>query len=291
VGAYTADAVILRARDFQEADRLLTLYTLEEGKVTAKVRGARKPKSRLAGATLPLTHVQVMLWRGRSSIETLTQAVPKETFAPLREDVWRLAHASLVVEVVDFSTVERASSAEVFVALLETLALVAYGDAPEVAAYGFALRLLRAGGLLAPFDRCGECGRELAAGGAVFTTDCRMLCEDCGGGGAGAARAGAGADGGRRVGLPAAGEDGGASQVALRLRGDALQGLKLMMGGNPRALAALRLGAEAAAQVRMVVWDALGRQLERRPRSLDFLDTLAKVRAGQRSGEGPDARE
>jgi hypothetical protein len=70
--------------------------------------------------------------------------------------------------------------------------------------------------------------------------------------------------------------------LATRLRGDALQGLRLMLGGSPRAVGALRLEARALEQVRVVVWDSLSRQLERRPRFLDFLDTLAKTRAGSR---------
>jgi DNA repair protein RecO (recombination protein O) len=44
-----AEAVVLRRIDFGEADRLLTLYTREFGKLKAIAKGARKPQSRKTG--------------------------------------------------------------------------------------------------------------------------------------------------------------------------------------------------------------------------------------------------
>ncbi|MDD4753342.1 MAG: DNA repair protein RecO, partial [Desulfitobacteriaceae bacterium] len=46
---YSVEALILRARDYGEADKILTLYTREQGKVSAIAKGVRKPKSRLRG--------------------------------------------------------------------------------------------------------------------------------------------------------------------------------------------------------------------------------------------------
>lgn len=148
MSTYATEAVILRSRDFAEADRVVTLYTLAAGKVAAKVRGARRPGSRLGGVTMPLTHVDVALWRGRSSLESLVQVSPRDGFAPLRGDLRRMAYASLAVELVDLLTEERSPSPETYVALLEALTLVAYGEGPEVAAYSLAFRLLRSGGVL-----------------------------------------------------------------------------------------------------------------------------------------------
>ncbi len=266
MAAYTTEAVILRARDFGEADRLLTLYTLAEGKVTAKVRGARKAGSRLAGATLPLTQVEVMLWRGLSNIETLTQAVSKEGFSPLREDLWRLAQASLAVEMVDLLTEERVPSAETYVALLQTLTLIAYGEAPEVAGYSLALRLMREGGLLSRLDCCAVCGRgfwapdSAVAAGAVWPRAAEgPVCRQC------AARTGA---------------------AGLALGPDVMRVLTHMLEANPRALAALRLGRQLEPQVRALLWDALTGHLDRRPRSMDFVDTVAAARVGG----APDGR-
>ncbi len=248
MASYTTEAVILRARDFGEADRLLTLFTLTNGKVTAKVRGARKPKSRLAGATLPLTHAEVMLWQGRSNIHTLTQAVSRDAYAPLRDDLRRLALANLAAEMVDLLTEEGSPSSETYVALLQTMALIAYGEAPALAAYSLAFRMLRAAGLLAPLRRCADCGRALDAGRAIAWSAARaaFVCGEC------------------RPG----------DEPVARVRPDTLGVLGVLLEGSPRVLRALRVDDAVARQLRVVLWDSLNVHLDRRPRSLDFLDAL-----------------
>ena len=60
-----AEAVVLRHTDWGEADRLLTLYTREQGKVRAVAKGARKINSRKAGHLEPFTRVKLQLARGR----------------------------------------------------------------------------------------------------------------------------------------------------------------------------------------------------------------------------------
>ncbi|HBI26699.1 MAG TPA: DNA repair protein RecO, partial [Peptococcaceae bacterium] len=39
MGIYKAEAIVLRSMVYQEADRILTLFTREEGKVSAIARG------------------------------------------------------------------------------------------------------------------------------------------------------------------------------------------------------------------------------------------------------------
>ena len=46
------NAIILRSRDYKEADQLLTIYTREQGKMTVQVRGVKKTNSKLPGVSL-----------------------------------------------------------------------------------------------------------------------------------------------------------------------------------------------------------------------------------------------
>lgn len=286
MSTYTTEAVILRARDFGEADRLLILYTLAQGKVTAKVRGARKPKSRLAGATLPLTHSEVMLWRGRSSIQRLTQAVCQEGFGPLREDIRRLAHANLVVELTDLLTEEGVPSPDVFVGLLGSLSLIAFGERPQMAAFSFAWRMLAAAGLGAGFERCAACGRDELPAGEVLWLPGRAvpLCRRCVGAedgltagvSAGGVSVGSGGSGGGGSAGRGWGRDGG-GPAPIKLRPDTVKIIGELRAGNPRVVAALRPATAARQQLRMVLWDCLRVHLDRPPKSLAFLDSLEQV--------------
>ena len=80
------DAVILRHSDYGEADRLLTLFTREAGKLRAIAKGVRKMQSRKAGHLEPFTQVTLMLAQGHD-LWIVTQAEATELYQPLRESL------------------------------------------------------------------------------------------------------------------------------------------------------------------------------------------------------------
>ena len=94
-----AEGVILRHTDFGEADRLLTIFTRELGKVRVIAKGVRKARSRKAGHVEPFTHSQLQLARGRDLL-ILTQAETAEGYAALRENLILLGYASYVIELL-----------------------------------------------------------------------------------------------------------------------------------------------------------------------------------------------
>ena len=50
---YKTEGIVLKQMPLGEADRILTLYTTDQGKLRAVARGVRRPKSRLAGHLEP----------------------------------------------------------------------------------------------------------------------------------------------------------------------------------------------------------------------------------------------
>src|SRR5512144_1395276 len=99
------DAVVLRHSDWGEADRLLSLYTCEQGKLRAVAKGARKLRSRKAGHLEPFTRVVLMLARGRD-MWIVTQAETVDAYLPVREDLMRTAYAAYIIELLDRFTYE-----------------------------------------------------------------------------------------------------------------------------------------------------------------------------------------
>jgi DNA repair protein RecO (recombination protein O) len=59
VPLYTADALILRTYKIGEADRIVVFLTRDRGKKRGVAKGARRPRSRFAGALEPLTEARV----------------------------------------------------------------------------------------------------------------------------------------------------------------------------------------------------------------------------------------
>ena len=79
----TLNALVLREVRYKEADRILTLLTDTEGKITAKARGALRKSSRTAAATQQLTYAEMTLFGNRGRW-TVNEAAVKEPFEGLR---------------------------------------------------------------------------------------------------------------------------------------------------------------------------------------------------------------
>ena len=83
---YNTEGVVLKHMRLGEADRIITLYTPDRGKVRAVVKGARRAKSRKGGFLQPLTHVHVSIAEGRS-LDQVVEAETVASFRGVREDL------------------------------------------------------------------------------------------------------------------------------------------------------------------------------------------------------------
>ena len=176
-----ADAIVLRHSEWGEADRLLTLYTRELGKVRAIAKGARKMTSRKAGHIEPFTHVRLQLARGRDML-IVTQADTVDGYLPLREDLILTGQASYVLELLDRLTYEDETENPILFRLLtETLArLASRTDAWLVIRY-YEMRLLDGLGFRPQLFECSNCGREIVAEDQYFSFSAGgVICPSCG---------------------------------------------------------------------------------------------------------------
>src|SRR5205085_11169252 len=89
--AYSTEAVVLRSIRLGEADRVLHLYTEAHGRVGAVAKGVRKTMSRFGARLEPLSHVDLVLHRGRGELETVTAAQLVRPHREAREDYYRFS--------------------------------------------------------------------------------------------------------------------------------------------------------------------------------------------------------
>ena len=159
--SFRAEAVVLRHADYGEADRMLTLYTRQHGKLRALAKGARKSASRKAGHLEPFTHVSLQLARGRD-LPIVTQADTLDAYLPLRADLTRTAQASYVLELVDRLTYQdEIGNPALFRLLTETLSRLAAGKAAWPVIRFYEMRLLDGLGFRPRLFECANCGRGL----------------------------------------------------------------------------------------------------------------------------------
>ncbi len=135
-------AIVLRHADWGEADRLVTLYTREHGKLRAIAKGARKITSRKAGHLEPFTHVKLQLARGRD-LFIVTQAETLEAYQPLRESLELTGTASYLVELLDrFMYEEKSPNPTLFRLLADSLKRLADGGDIWLTVRYYEMRLL-----------------------------------------------------------------------------------------------------------------------------------------------------
>src|SRR5260370_34675507 len=110
---YPPEAVILRKVDYGEADRIMTLFTLERGKLPAIAKSVRKAKSRMSGQLDVFAHGRMMLAEGRN-MDVITQFQRLTDTTALAEDLVRSASAAIVAEVADKMLDERHAQPDLF---------------------------------------------------------------------------------------------------------------------------------------------------------------------------------
>ncbi|HXF83117.1 MAG TPA: DNA repair protein RecO, partial [bacterium] len=171
---YTAEGIVIRRANLGEADRVVTFYTRDHGKLAAAARGARRPGSRFAGRLELFTQLRLLLARGRT-LDIVSQAEVIEPFAAVRNDLGRLGAASLVAEVADRATAERDPQPALYRTLRAALAVIAAEDA-ALAALWFVARALVLTGYAPLVDRCAVCGRAIGPGAAFSSVLGGALC-------------------------------------------------------------------------------------------------------------------
>ena len=177
---YRSEAVVLRRLDLGEADRLLTIYTPDRGKLRVVAKGVRRPRSRKAGHLEPLTRVRLMLARGRE-LDIITQAESLELYPSLRDDLIRLGQASYAVELLDRFTVEDGESLRLYDLLVSTLDRLAAGNEPAIALRYYELRMLDLVGYRPELFKCLRCSDEIRPQDQFFSVALGgVLCPGCG---------------------------------------------------------------------------------------------------------------
>jgi DNA repair protein RecO (recombination protein O) len=154
------EAVVLRHVDWGEADRLLGLYTREQGKLRAVAKGARKLTSRKAGHLEPFTRVALLLARGRD-FWIVTQAETVDAYLPLRDDLVRTGYAAYVIELLDRFTYEEGENRAIYSLLVDTLHRISAGESAFTTVRYYEIRLLDHLGFRPQFFQCVRDGEEI----------------------------------------------------------------------------------------------------------------------------------
>lgn len=177
---YKIQGVILRRRDLGEADRILTLFTRERGKLRLVAKGVRKPTSRKAGFVELFSHVSGVASAG-TTLDILTQVDTLDAYITLRNDLDLMSYASHFCELVDSFTEDDDANPSLYTLLSSSLGYLDAGVEKRLVARFFELHLLRIEGFQPEIGKCVLCGRELEPVDQFFSVrDGGVVCPSCG---------------------------------------------------------------------------------------------------------------
>ena len=176
---YQTEAIIIKKTKLGEADRILTLYTPDLGKIQAVAKGVRRPRSKMAGHLELLTHSLISLARGRN-LDTVTGTQTINSFLPLKSDLQLASYALYATELVNQFTADHVENRSLFQLLLETMQQLCQASDNELALRYFELHLLNDVGYRPQLQQCVACRQPLRPVDNSFCPGVGgMLCPDC----------------------------------------------------------------------------------------------------------------
>ncbi|MBQ8850504.1 MAG: DNA repair protein RecO [Clostridia bacterium] len=153
------DGLILREAPIGENDKLLTVLTAEEGRITLTAKGARSMRSKVLSVCRLFTYGNFEYYE-KNDRRWLSGGSANNSFFSICEDLERFSLASYIVQVADDITGEGVDASDVLKMTLNTLYCIEKGLKPHwqiKAAYElFAVSVSGMSPDLSECDLCGE---------------------------------------------------------------------------------------------------------------------------------------
>ena len=238
-------ALVLREVDYRESDKILTLLTQEQGKLTVSARGCRKKGSAIAAGCQLLAWSEMVLYdyHGKWSVK---EAAAERLFRGVRDDLERLSLGCYFAEVAEALALEGIPSPELLSLSLNSLhALDRMGEKPlPLVKTAFEWRSMCLAGYEPLVEGCAVCGADPPAEARFHLREGVLHCAAC--------------------------RDRVGEGISMPLNGQALAALRHIVLGDPKRLFSFRLEGEGLRQLEDAGEAYLHTQLERGFRTLDF---------------------
>jgi len=114
------EGIVIKRRNYNEADRMLTVFTKDLGKLQIKAKGVRRITSRRSSHIELLNHSRISLYKAHS-IPVLTEIETIHGFENIKDDLYKVGFAYHICELIDGLCPENQENPAVFDLLSSTL--------------------------------------------------------------------------------------------------------------------------------------------------------------------------
>lgn len=245
----TTKGLILREVKYKEADRILTVLTADEGKITVKARGALRKGSKVSAATQLLVFSELTLFENKG-YWTVNEASTIEEFKGLRGDITALSLASYFAECVEAMTDEDQPNPYILQLILNCLFALSNDMYPqEHIKTAFDMRLMSLSGYQPDLTACAVCGAGEIEEPYFSPLNGIVCCKKC-----------------RSRDMDA----------SLKLCPDSLRALQYILDAEPRKLLSFSISEDALNRASYAAENYLLTQTERRFSTLEYWKNIRK---------------
>jgi DNA repair protein RecO (recombination protein O) len=183
MNSYVTEAINLKSYNLNDADKIILMYSKDNGLIKGVAKGIKKPKSKLGARMDLLVANSLQLLKGRS-IDTILQAQTVNNFRKTREDIDKLMYSSYVSElVVNFGEGTEAISKDIYELLYKALNRISSAESKKdamIAVIKFQLKILLFMGFCVELDSCLCCRERVLDEEMFFSSQMGgIVCIEC----------------------------------------------------------------------------------------------------------------
>ena len=176
------NGVTLKAVNYKESDKILTVFTLERGKITVSARGVRKANAKMKGVSEPFCFAETILAE-KSGRYTAAEVNVFDCFYDLRLDLKKYYAGLCALEFTDAFFPEETVAEGQFALLVEYLKNLCKSENPSVSLAEFLISALKQSGYGVGFTACFRCGGPITEKPRFSAAEGVIVCSDCARGG------------------------------------------------------------------------------------------------------------
>ena len=245
----TTNALVLREVNYKESDKILTLLTEREGKLTVSARGCRREDSPIAAVCQLLAWGEFTLYE-YNGLWSVKETASERLFDGVRADLEKLALASYFVEVTEALAEEGQPEPGLLAVTLNCLHALDKLNVPlPQVKTAFEWRSMALAGYEPQIERCGVCGRPEPKDPCVHLGEGTVHCAAC--------------------------REGLGEGVSMPLTTAGLAALRHITWGSRKRLLSFRLDGEGLRRLSQASEAYLMTRLERGFRTLDFYKRIS----------------
>lgn len=172
-------AVVIKAIDYKENDKIVWLFTEKHGKISCIVKGAKKSKSKFLSLTLPLCFGEYNFFKGKSMFN-MQEGRIVNSFQSLLDNLDKLTYSSYLCELLDIALEENEANEKLFREFVTCLYLLSTDALEyEILTRSFELKLLQETGYGLDLTNCVFCRKKINTSNYISLSDFGGVCDEC----------------------------------------------------------------------------------------------------------------